>query len=108
MDLSYKLFEVQGMSENIDSLEFYCKIFMNVPIYTPEEYMKIYGEDSELCRYLSDFVSETFNLIIKNLNLIKYKDVDYGFVLPNLINIFWPYVANSSPHMLNILVDKLK
>lgn len=69
---------------------------MNVPIYTPEEYMELYGEHNELCRYLSEFVSEVFNLVIKNFNLIKYKDVDYGFVLPNLINIFWPYVANSS------------
>lgn len=38
MDLTYKLFEVQGVSENIDSLEFYGKIFLNVPIITPEEY----------------------------------------------------------------------
>ncbi|CAK85751.1 unnamed protein product (macronuclear) [Paramecium tetraurelia] len=108
MDLTYKLFEVQGVSENIDSLEFYCKIFMNVPIYTPEEYMELYGEHNELCRYLSEFVSEVFNLVIKNFNLIKYKDVDYGFVLPNLINIFWPYVANSSQRMLDSIVDRLK
>ncbi|CAD8130294.1 unnamed protein product [Paramecium sonneborni] len=92
----------------IDSLEFYCKIFMNVPIYTPEEYMELYGEENELCRYLSDFVSEVFNLVIKNFNLIKYKDVDYGFVLPNLINIFWPYIANSSQRMLDNIVNRIK
>ncbi|CAD8186301.1 unnamed protein product [Paramecium octaurelia] len=108
MDLTYKLFEVQGVGENMDSLEFYCKIFMNVPIYTPEEYMELYGEHNELCQYLSDFVSELFRLIIKNFNLIKYKDVDFGFVLPNLINIFWPYIANSSQQMLENIVDKIK
>lgn len=51
---------------------------------------------------------EIFNLIIKNFNLIKYKDVDYGFVLPNLINIFWPYISNCSYKVLSGLVDKLK
>lgn len=37
------------MTENIDALEFYCKIFMNIPIYTPEEYRALYGQENELC-----------------------------------------------------------
>lgn len=43
-------------------------------------------------------------MIIKNLDLVKYKDVDYGFVLPNLINIFWPYICNSSDRIIDNIV----
>jgi hypothetical protein len=60
MEVTYKLFEIQGVNENVDSLEFYSKIFMALPAYPKEALEKKYPnssiETSELCDFMSDFV----------------------------------------------------
>lgn len=51
MEMTFKLFEIQGMTENIDALEFYSKVFMNVPICSPAEFNSAYGQESEICMH---------------------------------------------------------
>lgn len=109
MEITYQLFEVQGITENIDSLEFYCKIFMSIPAYSPEDYAKRFpdAQNGELCEFMSDFLYQILRLVIKNFNLIKYKDIDSNAILINLSNIFWPMVCNSSPQIIKEIINDL-
>lgn len=105
MDITFQLFETRGVQENIDSLEFYDRILLHCPCYTPEDYISHFPEASEsdavkTCDFMSTFILELFGFIIKNLSVIKYRENDSGTVLINLSNLFWPMICNSSESII--------
>ena len=80
-------------------------MLINCPVYTTEEFIRRFpGTESieayQACEFLSTFVLELFKLIMKNMHILKYKEVDNSSIMLNLGNFFWPMICNCSDKMI--------
>lgn len=110
MELTQRLFEIRGIQENIDSLEFYERLMLGTTCCTPEELVKRFPEcadtEATTCSdFLSTFILDLFKLVIKNMHLIRYKEAEQSSILTNLSTLFWPLVCNCSDGVINSVVD---
>ncbi|KAL4508332.1 hypothetical protein ABPG72_003636 [Tetrahymena utriculariae] len=129
---SFKLFEKQGVKDNLDLVEAYSKIFMLLPIEryqdlfksykaeNPEKYEKDFQElindhnfDAiEFIQQLEIFAIKFFKLIVENIGTLDMADSESCTLIIDFNNIFWTFIVNSSHSLriqyINILFARLE